>query len=376
MRIQLRRPQLSAQSAGAFSLDSKLAAYLAASASIGAVAASEAQAIVVSNSTVQPFGINGAVNIDFNSDGQTDFQIDHDRVDLTAQGGPVVDYLQLDKNDKNGASPGESLFVYDGFSGFPVNGTIANDSANMGYLVQNVGSASSVEYPTALLAGAEIGVNNNFDFQEGDNVQSTTKSGHFNRLIDEDHGQTDIKLNGKTADQVLAATNTPQFTGVQGQVRYLGVKLDLNNANPDPPAVSSTDPFGYTYGWIGIRITNEADATGEVVGYGWESTPGTSILAGATAPGVTGDYNNDGKVDAADYVLWRNGGPLQNEGATAGTVTAEDYTVWRANFGNAAGSGGALGTSAAVPEPGSLLLSALTGLGLIATYFFRRVRGR
>jgi VCBS repeat-containing protein len=57
---------------------------------------------------------------------------------------------------------------------------------------------------------------------------------------------------------------------------------------------------------------------------------------------LTGDYNNNGTVDAADYVLWRNGGPLQNESATPGTVTAEDYGIWRANFGRAA-----LATSAA-----------------------------
>ena len=28
-------------------------------------------------------------------------------------------------------------------------------------------------------------------------------------------------------------------------------------------------------------------------------------------PGVAGDYNGDGTVDAADYVLWRNGGPAR-----------------------------------------------------------------
>jgi hypothetical protein len=51
---------------------------------------------------------------------------------------------------------------------------------------------------------------------------------------------------------------------------------------------------------------------------------------------LIGDYNNNGTVDAADYVLWRNGGPLQNEGATPGSVTSEDYQVWRANFGRTA----------------------------------------
>ncbi len=364
MKRQLRRDQFQSDERSS-SLNKKLAAYVAASASIGAVMASEAKAIVISNTNVQNVGINGFANIDFNSDGQTDVQIDHDRVDLTPQGGPVVDYLQFDKNDVNGASPGENLFATDFTKSFPTNGTVANNTANTSYLVQNTPSAASVEYPTALLSGAEIGPNENFDFQEGDNVQSSGKTGRFNRLIDEDHGQADIALNGKTASQIFTPNNTPQFVGVQNQTRYLGVKVELN----------STGQFNY--GWIGIKITNEADATGQVTGYGYESDPNTAILAGTT--GITaGDYNNDGKVDMRDYVLWRNGSPLQNETFTPGTNTIEDYTAWRVNFnsGVASGSGAALGSGTAVPEPGSLLLSLVTSFGLIAAYFCRRIRGR
>ena len=45
------------------------------------------------------------LRIDFNSDGQTDFQIDHDRVDVDGTAaGPSLDYLQIDKNDINGES--------------------------------------------------------------------------------------------------------------------------------------------------------------------------------------------------------------------------------------------------------------------------------
>lgn len=78
-----------------------------------------------------------------------------------------------------------------------------------------------------------------------------------------------------------------------------------------------------------------------------------------TAPaGVAGDFNDNGVVDAADYALWRNGGPLQNEGGiTPGAVSAEDYATWRANFGKSGASGAnVLGGSAAVPEPGSAVL--------------------
>ncbi|MDP3939897.1 MAG: hypothetical protein Q8R92_17400, partial [Deltaproteobacteria bacterium] len=83
--------------------------------------------------------------------------------------------------------------------------------------------------------------------------------------------------------------------------------------------------------------------------------------------GVPGDYNGNGVVDAADYVLWRKGGPLSNEVDTPGTVNEADYTAWRARFGNAFGSGSVAG--AAVPEPAGvvLLISALLGTLAVAT---------
>jgi hypothetical protein len=147
-------------------LDQKLTAYLAAVAS-GSLLANEAEAVVVSNSTVQPFGINGHVNIDFNSDTQIDFQIDHDRVDLGGMN--FVDYLQIDKNDETGASPGEDpLAIPDSLATFPQNSSPAlNDPWEAGYVVPP-GGVGEVNYPSALLAGQEIGPSVSvFDFEDG-----------------------------------------------------------------------------------------------------------------------------------------------------------------------------------------------------------------
>jgi hypothetical protein len=77
--------------------------------------------------------------------------------------------------------------------------------------------------------------------------------------------------------------------------------------------------------------------------------------------GVPGDYNGNGTVDAADYVAWRDGGPLANEVATPGSITAEDYNEWRARFGNIAGLGSG-NSAAAVPEPSGCLLAAIAWL--------------
>jgi hypothetical protein len=95
---------------------------------------------------------------------------------------------------------------------------------------------------------------------------------------------------------------------------------------------------------------------------------GMITLVPATVPG---DYNQNGTVDAADYVQWRNGGPLQND-PTPG-VQPEDYTVWRANFGRTAGSGAAVATTGvtSVPEPAAFVLALLA----IAASLLRTHRG-
>ena len=78
---------------------------------------------------------------------------------------------------------------------------------------------------------------------------------------------------------------------------------------------------------------------------------------------LAGDYNRDGRVDAADYTVWRDRRgqtfalPGENPlAATPGLVDAEDYAYWRQHFG-------AVGASAAVaigvPEPSAALLALM-----------------
>jgi hypothetical protein len=90
------------------------------------------------------------------------------------------------------------------------------------------------------------------------------------------------------------------------------------------------------------------------------------VIAPSLNPmGIAGDYNDDGRVDAADYVIWRNGGPLLNETETIGSITAEDYDAWRASFGSGAGSAVEL-HSGRIPEPSSAILIATSNLLSIA----------
>jgi hypothetical protein len=76
-------------------------------------------------------------------------------------------------------------------------------------------------------------------------------------------------------------------------------------------------------------------------------------------PLVPGDYNNDGTVDGADYVVWRKG--------LGTSYSQNDYDVWRTQFGKTAGNASVLPSthslSGAVPEPATLILIILAAVG-------------
>src|SRR5262249_27511299 len=71
-----------------------------------------------------------------------------------------------------------------------------------------------------------------------------------------------------------------------------------------------------------------------------------------------GDFNHDGMVDAADYVVWRKG--------LGTTYTQADYDAWRAHFGDgvsASGNGTSVNT-ASVPEPAACTLLILAAFSI------------
>lgn len=104
-----------------------------------------------------------------------------------------------------------------------------------------------------------------------------------------------------------------------------------------------------------IYQTYDHTQPGERYDVGGGRRDGTLALYAPAPAGVPGDYNGNGTVDAADYTLWRNGGPLQNEVDTAGTVNTADYDAWRARFGNPLNPG----AGSAVPEPAAWLLTLM-----------------
>ncbi len=84
--------------------------------------------------------------------------------------------------------------------------------------------------------------------------------------------------------------------------------------------------------------------------------------------GLEGDYNLNGAVGAADFVLWRH--------SLGSVYTQNDYVIWRSHFGQTAGSGTALPSEqlAAVPEASAISLLAW-GSVAVAMRPCRRRRG-
>ncbi len=91
----------------------------------------------------------------------------------------------------------------------------------------------------------------------------------------------------------------------------------------------------------------------------------TGVLSVASA-GIAGDYNNNGTVDAGDYVAWRKSQGtntvLPND-PTGGTIGAAQYNTWRTNFGKPPGSGAGTDlASTTVPEPAGASFLLLTAM--------------
>lgn len=91
-----------------------------------------------------------------------------------------------------------------------------------------------------------------------------------------------------------------------------------------------------------LRISDMDVRALDVIGYNRVATP------------LAGDFNFNGVVDAADYLVWRKAN---------GTQTSFD--VWRAHFGQNAGSDAASGASAAILEPASQLMLIVGLLAVI-----------
>jgi hypothetical protein len=159
---------------------------------------------------------------------------------------------------------------------------------------------------------------------------------------------TDILRNGVVVDGDLDGQFPPAF-GFGG--KSYDSALFCDDAVFFPPGIELTG----TYEWRSVLRDSQ--------GNGWNIIAPFQVVPESGR--LTGDFNDNGLVDAADYVAWQNGGPLLND-PTPGSVGSEDYSVWRENFGRSTADNSEAGS--AVPESATWVLMLAGGL-LLALRF-------
>ena len=156
-----------------------------------------------------------------------------------------------------------------------------------------------------------------------------------------------------------------EFVGMETDPRFAGE----GNYRPMPPSalIDAGLPLDSAVWPVWFSGLGPSDVYGTSIPQGVQA----DIGAAEFVP-LPGDYNSDGNVDAADYVVWRKSLDqaelaLAADGNGDGEVNEEDYAVWRANFGRSLLSGASVAAAAttlpAIPEPSSFLLFVIALVG-------------
>jgi hypothetical protein len=254
----------------------------------------------------------GGGNADYSKSYANEFKI-YAYIDPTPLNGAATDSTQNESTIYGIAGTTDLFFGTPNSAGLLTSTSSSNGSTGMGWLIQrrtkNVAGVQSTASVLQLI-----------DFQSGGDSATTPSDWSVKQTIDISSLAAGWHVLGVKYDPVTGAV--------------IGT-YDSQTFN----FTTTTDLTGNFY--IGYRESGAQAASPNLL------RPPTYDLYVAPA-GLAGDYNGNGVVDMADYILWRNGGPLQNDN-TPGTVDATDYTFWKSQFGKTLGSGAV--QAAAVPEP-------------------------
>ncbi|QDU59135.1 Autotransporter-associated beta strand repeat protein [Aeoliella mucimassa] len=144
---------------------------------------------------------------------------------------------------------------------------------------------------------------------------------------------------------------------------YLNLVLDANYT----PTLNETFTL-----LTASDITNHLTLSGAVADMFTLSQSTATELILTAVSGMTGDFNNDGLVNLADYTVWRD-----HLGSAAATLLNDEsgepigmaqYEVWKASFATA-GGGPRIDAVQGVPEPTSVML---LGLGVLLGFGCRK----
>lgn len=161
----------------------------------------------------------------------------------------------------------------------------------------------------------------------------------------------------------MAFVNTPEYP--DGTWAY----FTTFDANGSGTAIDGDVAFPFT---VGPSFFGEVDPL-MTQGNTQLVVPDTvSFFYNFSAPETTGDFNQDGVVNAADYTVWRDSfGSTANLEADAngdGIVSSPDDDIWRNNYGLEPGNADSL---AVVPEPSTGLLLAICALTILTLRHWR-----
>lgn len=218
----------------------------------------------------------------------------------------------------------------------PTSGTLNN--------LGNVGGAGRINASVQNQAGGTIA--------PGNGVGTLRIDGAFTQASG---AALAIELGGTAAGQFDMLTVSSTAT--------LGGTLNVAIVNGFLPAVGSSFTVLTAAGGI---IDNGLSIGGPAAASFYYNVVGNELILSA---GVQGDYNGNGVVDAADYIVWRDTREsttdLRADGNGNRSIDDGDFLAWRSNFGKTSNSGSSSSASLAVPEPGGFVLALLAATAII-----------
>ena len=239
----------------------------------------------------------------------------------------------------------------------------------------NNGQVTSAILPTAVTAWnaatdldpyiTQISVTNNGSAHNG--LKGDVLIGHFEPMWDESGEKYFMIVNllqGEGLSSALTSQNARLDFDFQGT--SINSLQRLNRQTGEIETVPLVHDGGTLY-HLDLLL---AGGNGDLFKY----NTGATFIVDNGITDLSGDYNRDGAVDAADYVMWRKtfgqNVTLSGSGADGdgdGIIGQGDYSHWRNRFGNT--NGGGQSASSLVPELAPVQMMILL---IVGTLFWRR----